>query len=89
MHLKPQKRSSKCSIVNRTVSFNVEDPYQRKLLEQSYNLVNFSAVVKRWIAGAVNTPVIRTEPVIIEPADPASNLVHELVPDFDPVSSLF
>jgi hypothetical protein len=88
--LKPQKRSSKCSIVNRTVSFNTEDPYQRELLELSYNLVNFSAAVKRWLAGeASNSVVSHVEPVIKEPADAATNPVHELITDFDPVTSLF
>ena len=87
--MKPQKRSSKCSIVNRTVSFNLEDPYQRQLLEQSYQLVNFSASVKRWLADASN--VVKSEPIpyVQEIAVIATNPVHEVVPDFDPVSALF
>ncbi|QQE81531.1 hypothetical protein [Alicyclobacillus sp. SO9] len=86
--MKPQKRSSKCSIVNRTVSFNIEDPYQRALLERSQQLTNFSAAVKRWLAGET-TPSVQsyqsTNPTL-QPHQP----VHEPVPDdFDPVSALF
>jgi hypothetical protein len=88
--LKPQKRSSKCSIVNRTVSFNTEDPYQVELLEKSYNMVNFSASVKRWLAEASSVTAKTHEniPIIISaPSQPVP--VHEPVPGFDPVTALF
>lgn len=50
---KPRRDSEKCSIVNRTVSFNIEDPFQLQLLESVDSWTNFSGSVKRLIAAAL------------------------------------
>lgn len=86
MRLKPQRRSSRCAIVNRTVSFNVEDPYQQKLLEKSMLFPNFSAAVKRLLAGepqSFSQPTVPTSsPQVVTSPQPVRD-------DFDPVSALF
>lgn len=89
MRVKPQWRSNRCAIVNRTVSFNVEDPYQAELLQKSQQFPNFSAAVKRWLSGEcegmkTTTPV----PMPNRTALPASDDVRP-GNDFDPVSALF
>ncbi|MFB5191646.1 hypothetical protein [Alicyclobacillus fastidiosus] len=86
--MKPQQRSSKCAIVNKTVSFNVEDPYQAELLKRTQQFPNFSAAVKRWLAGesGVSIPVVplQSEVVSVPQAVVATQEV-----EFDPVSALF
>lgn len=52
---KPRRDSEKCSIVNRTVSFNIEDPFQLYLLEAVDSWTNFSGSVKRLISAALSS----------------------------------
>ncbi|MCL6443646.1 MAG: hypothetical protein K6T83_09355 [Alicyclobacillus sp.] len=93
--MKPQRRSERCAIVNRTVSFNIEDPYQAALLERSKQFPNFSAAVKRWLAGepASNPmPASATfgdlmNPQLLQP--PAPVQTSDSPTDFDPLSALF
>ncbi|MFB5191996.1 hypothetical protein [Alicyclobacillus fastidiosus] len=86
--MKPQQRSSKCAIVNKTVSFNVEDPYQAELLKRTQQFPNFSAAVKRWLAGesVVSIPMVQLQS---EAASVAQAVVQPQEIEFDPVSALF
>ncbi|GLG02270.1 hypothetical protein Alches_23110 [Alicyclobacillus hesperidum subsp. aegles] len=47
---KPRRDSDKCVIVNRTVSFNLSDPYQAALFQYTDAWINFSGAAKRLIA---------------------------------------
>ncbi len=81
--------------MNRTVSFNIEDPYQAALLERSKQFPNFSAAVKRWLAGeSLSNPMPTsatfgdlTHPQSFQP--PASVQTSDSLADFDPLSALF
>lgn len=91
--MKPQRRSERCAIVNRTISFNIEDPYQAALLERSRQFPNFSAAVKRWLAGEqVSSTTPTTLEVVTAPPTaelPTSNPTLEPQADFDPLTALF
>lgn len=51
----PRRDSERCSIVNRTVSFNVEDPVQLRMLEHADKWVNFSGAIKRLLTADMGT----------------------------------
>lgn len=55
---KPRRDSDKCSIINRTVSFNIEDPFQAQLLKAVDDWTNFSGSVKRLIAATLSGEAI-------------------------------
>lgn len=54
---KPRRDSDRCAIVNRTVSFNMDDPFQLSLLEYTDGWVNFSGGIKRLLAAQLNSGV--------------------------------
>jgi hypothetical protein len=76
--------------VNRTVSFTIEDPYQKELLERSLQFPNFSAAVKRWLAGEPKSMAPPPAVTTLANTTPQAMTSQEPVSDaFDPVSALF
>lgn len=52
---KPRQDSAKCASVNRPVTFNLKDPFQRELSEYADQVTtNFSAYMKRLIAAEMS-----------------------------------
>lgn len=85
MRGKPRRDSERCSIVNRTVSFNIEDPFQAQLLEFVSQWTNFSGTVKRLLAAEMGG---RSVPAPVHQYAPAAPVVPVEMDDFDPVAEL-
>lgn len=79
--MKPQKRSERCEIINLGVSFNLLDPYQKKLYDYAKSLCNFSAAAKRWLDQEMSgeMPSIQNAAFLIENDEDTA---------FDPLESL-
>lgn len=62
---KSMAKSNEKNIKNRSVSFNLDDPDQKRMFEYANERTNFSAYVKRLIQrdmeGGVGTPVVLEE----------------------------
>ncbi|MFD1675590.1 hypothetical protein [Alicyclobacillus fodiniaquatilis] len=88
---KPRRDSAKCSIINRTVSFNIEDPFQAQLLAAVDQWTNFSGGVKRLIAASLSpqSPIQMQSFSPIMQAPEGQNLnVTDDADEWDPIELL-
>lgn len=61
---RPRRVSSKCSIINRTVAFNLENEWEDQLDKVVSDWTNFSGAVKRLIAASMDDrPQVVSVPV--------------------------
>ncbi len=83
---KGRRDSDRCLIVTRTVNFNLEDEFQRRIYEATLNWTNFSGRIKRLLESEIVGVAIEL-PITISRVEETDLSQQE--DEYNPVQHLF